>query len=228
MIRDYLQGLKITRSNGEVVADRSSAIPEFVQQLSILRASKATLSSSLMKLTSILQADLFDSEIESATALTKSGFLRAAGAMCGDAVAADVAHARLVHLQQVLIEKHLKQVCINHQLRIRKKNPTISESLTIRQWRHIQHLADLRNLNQALKSNESLTIRQWRHIQHLADLRNLCDHNTRYATGESVQIHTSSSGSITMTRARSSQPFRASCSSRPCLIASLGRVLPQP
>lgn len=141
MVRDYLQGLKITRFS-EVVADRSSAIPEFVQQLNILRAVKATLTSSLMNLASILQADLFDSEIESARALAKGGFLRAAGAVCG-----------------VLIEKHLKEVCINHRIRIRKKNPTISD------------------FSQALKSNESLTTPQWRHIQHLTDLRNLCDHD---------------------------------------------------
>ena len=142
MVRDYLQGLQITRFSGEVVADGGSAIPEFVQQLSILRAARATLSSSLMNLTSILQADLFDSEIDSARALAKGGFLRAAGAVCG-----------------VVIEKHLKQVCVNHNIPIRKRKPTISD------------------FNQALKNNGSVTTPQWRHIQHLADIRNLCDHD---------------------------------------------------
>ena len=142
MVRDYLQNLQIKNGFGQVVADSSSAIPEFVQQLNILRAARATLSSSLMNLASILQADLFDSEIESARALAKGGFLRAAGAVCG-----------------VVIEKHLKQVCISHGIRIRKKSPTISD------------------FNQALKSNETVTTPQWRHIQHLADIRNLCDHD---------------------------------------------------
>lgn len=142
MVRDYLQGLLIKNGLGQVVADSRSAIPEFVQQLNILRAARATLASSLMDLTSILQADLFDSEIESARALAKGGFLRAAGAVCG-----------------VVIEKHLKQVCINKNISIRKRRPTISD------------------FNQALKNNDSVTTPQWRHIQHLADIRNLCDHD---------------------------------------------------
>ena len=145
MIRDYLQGLQITRPSGfedEIVADGKAAIPEFQQQVNIIKAAKSTLESSLINLTSILQADLFDSEIDSARALAKSGFLRAAGAICG-----------------VVIEKHLKQVCQNHGIVIRKKNPTISV------------------FNQALKDNNSITVPQWRHIQLLADIRNLCDHD---------------------------------------------------
>ncbi|WP_299739907.1 hypothetical protein [uncultured Roseobacter sp.] len=39
MIKDYLQGLRITRGwEKEVVADGSSAVPEFVQQLNIVKA----------------------------------------------------------------------------------------------------------------------------------------------------------------------------------------------
>ena len=145
MIRDYLQGLQITRPSGfadKIIADGKAAIPEFEQQINIVKAAKATLESSLIDMTSILQADLFDSEIDSARALAKSGFLRAAGAICG-----------------VVIEKHLKQVCQNHGIVIRKKNPTISI------------------FNQALKDNNSITVPQWRHMQLLADIRNLCDHD---------------------------------------------------
>ena len=142
-IRDCLQGLSITRGFDRVViVDGKSAIPIFAQQLNIVKAAKATLASSLIELTSILQADLFDSEIESARALAKSGFLRAAGAICG-----------------VVIEKHLKQACNTHGITIRKKNPTISD------------------LNQALKDKNSISIPQWRFIQHLADIRNICDHD---------------------------------------------------
>lgn len=142
-IRDCLQGLQITRGYNEVViVDGKSAIPIFVQQLNIVKSAKATLTSSLIELTSILQADLFDSEIDSARALAKSGFLRAAGAICG-----------------VVIEKHLKQTCNSHEITIRKKNPAISD------------------LNQALKDNNSISVPQWRFIQHLADIRNICDHD---------------------------------------------------
>jgi hypothetical protein len=79
MIRDYLQGLKITRHGSEVIVEGSSAIPEFVQQLNIVKAAKETLTSTLMDLKAVLQADLFDSELDSARAPAKAGYLRAAG-----------------------------------------------------------------------------------------------------------------------------------------------------
>jgi len=147
MIRDYLQGLQITSGYPEkVIADGKSAIPEFVQQLNIIKAAKEILESSLMNITSILQADLFDSEIDSARALAKSGFLRAEGAICG-----------------VVIEKHLKQVCNIHGISIKKKNPGISDRnqtlrdadiITVPQWRFIQHLADIRNICDHAKDRE--------------------------------------------------------------------------
>jgi hypothetical protein len=91
MIRDYLQGLLVTRgANSEVVADKSAAIGEFEQQLNLVKAAKDSLSSTLMDLRAVLQADLFDTEIETAAALAKAGYLRAAGAICG-----------------VVLEKHL-------------------------------------------------------------------------------------------------------------------------
>jgi len=146
MIRDYLQGLQITRWDDTVVADGKSAIPEFVQQLTIVKAAKKKLNSSLIEMKTLLQADLFDTEIESAAALCKSGFLRASGAICG-----------------VVIEKHLLQTCDNHGLTIRKKRPGISDLnqllrdndvVDVPQWRFIQHLADVRNLCDHAKGKE--------------------------------------------------------------------------
>ena len=82
MIRDYLQGLQTTRGfNNVIVADGRAAIPAFEQQLGIAKSAKLNLTSSLISLTSILQADLFDSEIDSARALGKAGYMRAAGAI---------------------------------------------------------------------------------------------------------------------------------------------------
>ena len=144
MIRDYLQGLRVTRPSypdPELVVDGSAAIPEFRQQLSIIEAARNTLGSSLLNLTSLLQADLFDSEIDSARALSKAGYLRAGGAVCG-----------------VVIEKHLKQVCGAHGITVRKKHPAISD------------------YNDLLKGNGTISVPQWRFVQHLADIRNLCDH----------------------------------------------------
>lgn len=139
MIRDYLQGLRVTRGwEKEVVADGSAAIPEFEQQLNMVRAAKSNLQSTLMDLKAVLQADLFDTEVENAGALAKAGYLRAAGAICG-----------------VVIEKHLLHLCDLHGVAVSKKNPGISDLIqllkdanviTVPQWRFIQHLADIRNL----------------------------------------------------------------------------------
>jgi hypothetical protein len=113
MIRDYLQCLEVSRL-GDVIADGSAAIPEFRQQLNILQAARSTLGSVLMDLKSVVQADLFDSETDSAAALAKAGHLRAAGALCG-----------------VVIEKHLAHVCEMHGLKIKKKCPSISDYIEI-------------------------------------------------------------------------------------------------
>ncbi len=146
MVRDYLQGLRITGAYDEVKVDGSAAIPEFVQQVNIVEAARATLESRLMDLKAVLQADLFDSEIETAGALAKSGYLRASGAICG-----------------VVIEKHLRHVCDTHKITIRKKNPGISDmnqllktagAVTVPQWRFIQHLADIRNICDHAKGRE--------------------------------------------------------------------------
>lgn len=145
MIKDALQGLTI-RWAGEVKVGHSAAIPEFVQQLNIIKATKDALGSRLLELKSVLQADLFDSEIESARSLAKAGYLRAAGAICG-----------------VVIEKHLAQVCDTYSITIRKKNPGISDlnqalrdndAITVPQWRFNQHLADIRNLCDHSKGRE--------------------------------------------------------------------------
>ena len=143
MIRDYLRGLQVTnRATREVILDGKAAVPEFEQQLTILKSVKSVFSSSLFDLKTILQADLFDNEIDSAQGLLNAGFLRPAGVICG-----------------VVIEKHLKQVCENHNLSIRKKNPTISD------------------FNDALKNGEVIDVSQWRLIQYLTDIRNICTHN---------------------------------------------------
>lgn len=147
MIRDYLQGLKVTRGwEKEIVVDGSAAIPEFLQQLNMLKAAKSALRSTLMDLKAVLQADLFDTEVETAGALAKAGYLRAAGAICG-----------------VVIEKHLHHICGVHGIAVRKKNPGISDLnqllrdanvTTVPQWRFIQHLADIRNICDHAKGRE--------------------------------------------------------------------------
>ena len=138
-IEDYLQGLEVTQGYEKVkVVGQDAAIPQFVQQLAIVAAAEARFESSLFDIRQMVQADLFDSEIETAEHLAKLKFTRAAGAIAG-----------------VVLERHLAQVCVNHSVVISKRNPTIAdfdESLKagsvidLPQWRFIQHLADLRNI----------------------------------------------------------------------------------
>lgn len=136
-IEDALQGLQAKRGL-DIVVDASAAIPHFEQQRAIVQAIERRFESSLFDIKQLAQADIFDSELESAGALLKAKFVRAAGAVAG-----------------VVLEKHLAQVCENHGIRLQKKNPTIADFndalkqgdvVDTPQWRFIQHLGDLRNL----------------------------------------------------------------------------------
>lgn len=137
VMEDYLQNLRV-KLGTETKVDISAAIPQFEQQLFILKSVEKRFESSLFDIKQLVQADLFDSELDSAKELIKQKFIRAAGAIAG-----------------VVLEKHLHQVCKNHTLNLSKKNPTINDYnellknnniIDTPQWRFIQHLGDLRNL----------------------------------------------------------------------------------
>lgn len=139
-IEDYLNGLKVTRSvdyDEIVIADPSAAITRYQQQLNILKSVEKRFTSTLFDIKQLVQADLFDSELEAAKELNKKGFVRGAGAVAG-----------------VVLEKHLSQVCENHCIKITRVNPTISifndklKDAGIYEtpiWRKLQHLGDIRN-----------------------------------------------------------------------------------
>lgn len=140
-IEDALQGL-YTKDG----LNQKAAIPRFKQQLSIIESVNRRFESSLFNIKQLVQADLFDSELESAEELNKKGFIRAAGAVAG-----------------VVLEKHLAQVCENHKIKITKKDPTINDYnqllknndvIETEDWRFIQRLADLRNLCDHSKERE--------------------------------------------------------------------------
>lgn len=138
-IEDYLQGLSVTRGwQQEKVVGPESAIPQFDQQLAILKSVQARFESSLFDIRQLVQADLFDSELDAASELLRNKFARAAGALAG-----------------VVLERHLGQVCANHSIIVKKKTPTIADLndalkdakvIETAQWRFIQHLGDIRNL----------------------------------------------------------------------------------
>ena len=119
---------------------------EIQSQLGILRAVNRRFESSLFDLRQMVQADIFDSELEAATGLAKNGFTRAAGSLAG-----------------VVLERHLGQVTANHSISIKKRNPTMSdfnqalkdnETLDTPTWRQIQRLGDIRNLCSHNKERE--------------------------------------------------------------------------
>ena len=70
----------------------------------------------------------------------------------------------------MVLEKHFSTVLSNHNLKMSKKEPVISD------------------FNDLFKQEKVYDIVNWRFIQHLGDIRNLCDHNKdREPTKEEVE-----------------------------------------
>lgn len=146
VMEDYLQNLTVTSGFGEKKVGPEAAISQFEQQLNILKSIERRFESSLFDIKQLVQADLFDSELEAAKELNKNKFSRGAGAIAG-----------------VVLEKHLAQVLDNHNLKSSKKNPSISDFndnlkssgvYDTPTWRKIQHLGDIRNLCDHNKTRE--------------------------------------------------------------------------
>jgi len=144
-ISDYLVGL-IAKRGDEYVFRPSSIITKYKQQYEILKSLETRFDSSLYDIKQLLQADIFDSEVDAARELNRKGFLRAAGAICG-----------------VVIEKHLYEICSQRGIKINKKNPTINDYnqvlkdnnvIDIPMWRFVQRLGDIRNICDHNKTEE--------------------------------------------------------------------------
>jgi len=142
-IEDACQGLRVSFA-GVVKADASSASPLLDQQVAIVEAIKRRFESSLFDIKQLVQADLFDSELDTARGLLKSGFTRAAGAIAG-----------------VVLEGHLKQLRDKYELP--NKLSTIgpitdalkaANVIELSQLRHIQLLGDFRNKCSHRNGNE--------------------------------------------------------------------------
>jgi len=151
-IQDWLNGYRLYISvipEDCDIDDIDIVILKFKTQKSILESATQRFDNSLFDIRRILQAELFDSEIDAANELLKNGYLRAAGAIVG-----------------VLLEKHLNEVCENHNIKINKKSPSISD------------------YNDLLKNNNVIEVHIWRFIQRLGDIRNLCDHKKTHEPEE--------------------------------------------
>ncbi|MDE2891570.1 MAG: hypothetical protein OXN86_03570 [Chloroflexota bacterium] len=133
-IQDWLVGV---RHRGTL--DELAVVSHLLDtQVGILRSVERRFESALFDIRTLVQADLFDTELETAKELLNRGFVRAAGAVAG-----------------VVLERHLSQVADNHKVKTRKKHPTINDLndllksnsvVDLPSWRHIQRLGDLRNL----------------------------------------------------------------------------------
>lgn len=152
-IQDYLTNVRRFRTGSNWLEQASAVVmAKLTTQISILDSVRLRLDSILADIKGILQADLFDSELDAARDLLKNGHLRASGVIAG-----------------VVLEGHLKKVCLDHGLKV-DKNPTIS------------------TLNDTLKDGGVMGLPQWRRIQLIGDLRNLCSHKKdREPTDDDVQ-----------------------------------------
>lgn len=147
-IQDWLNGIRSGRNyeQEKYYDDFVIMVMRFNTQFEILKAVQSRFESSLFDIAHLVQADLFDSELDAARELTNSGFLRGAGAIAG-----------------VVLERHLAQVCKDHKISTRKQHPTISDFnnllktatvLDVPAWRQIQRLGDIRNLCDHNKERE--------------------------------------------------------------------------
>ncbi len=141
VLEDYLKDIKITGGyeGKKIVAGPADAIPAYEQQLNILKSIHTRFTTSLFDIQQLAQADLLDKELDEAEVLLKNKCLRSAGVICG-----------------IVLEKHLAQVCISHQLKPGKKTPTIND------------------YNDLLKKSGVYEIQTFRLVQFLGELRYLC------------------------------------------------------
>ena len=142
VLQDYIKGIGArTNSYHTPLWDiHQIASIRVVNQVQIISALFSRIDSVLQDIKGHLFAELQDSELRAATQLQKIS-VRAAGALAG-----------------VVLERHLQQVAVNHNVNISKQNPTISD------------------LNDPLKNRGVYDTSLWRKIQYLADIRNMCSH----------------------------------------------------
>jgi hypothetical protein len=148
-IQDWLNGVRASDNYGtgkKHFSDFSIVLMRFQTQSGILESAVARFESTLLDISELVRADLFDSELDAALELAKKGFLRGAGAVAG-----------------VVLEKHLAQVAKTHSVSIRKQHPAISDLndalktaniIDVPKWRGIQRLGDIRNLCDHNKERE--------------------------------------------------------------------------
>lgn len=142
VIQDYIKGLSAAEDYMErPMWDINNLVAlRVMNQFQILESLEYRIDNVLQDVEGKIQSELLVDELNECKQLLKVN-LRAAGSLAG-----------------VILERHLQRVAINHNIKISKKNPTISD------------------LNDPIKNADVYDIPTWRKIQYYADIRNLCSH----------------------------------------------------
>jgi hypothetical protein len=140
-ISDFLLGLDAAIGEEEPFDSRSIYVSKVVHQVAILKAALAAAPSVLGEMRAELRAELVEEDVRAAKELLEGDHTRGAGVICG-----------------VVLEAHLRSVAARHGIKLRKKQPDISD------W------------NDALKESEIVDVPMWRLIQYLAGLWDVCMH----------------------------------------------------
>lgn len=139
-------GTLIPKQGPDRYQETELMIGKIQHQIGILDSIRRRFRSTLFDIKQMVQADVFDSELEAVDNLARNGFTRAAGSLAG-----------------VVLEKHLGQVATNHSVPVKKRSPTIGDfndalkdngTLDVPTWRQIQRLGDIRNLCSHSKERE--------------------------------------------------------------------------
>ena len=141
-ISEYVQGTIYAGRGLDRKKARSAAMSKFKNQIDILASAEDRLQSILGDIEGSLEASLLDDELATASELLRTKHVRSAGVIAG-----------------VALERHLKTVVGNHEVKLARKKPQIS------------------SLNDALKEASIFDNPRWREIQRLGDIRNLCAHD---------------------------------------------------
>jgi len=140
VIQDYMKGIAPSSNRCPGFDSNKQVVNCFINQLSIYESLLERIDSTLGDIESEIFIELKDTELQTAKSLIKTS-CRAAGALAG-----------------VVIENYLQKLAKNHKIKLKKRNPTISD------------------LNDPLKNAGVIDTPTWRKVSYLADVRNLCSH----------------------------------------------------
>lgn len=137
-IKDYLLCLTVDEYSPRFFDTFGVFATKIQHQRTIIGALLEITERRVENIETIIQAKLFDNQLDIASEMSRKGHLRAAGAIIG-----------------VVFEAHLKHFTESRSVNIGKKNPTIAdfnealkaaEVIDTPVWRHIQRLGDIRNM----------------------------------------------------------------------------------